>query len=272
MTPQRVPSQTAQLAIREWGEDGAPILALHPGVGDSRIWHWCAPAWAAAGHRVVAYDRRGFGSTDYIEEPHNDLSDLMAVTEATNTRPAIVVGNSKGGGLALDLALARPHDVEALVLIAPSPSGYDYTTWESSAAEVAQDTLIEAAEQSGDLDMLNRLEVRYWLDGVDQTEGRVSGSPRELLTEMNRRALDTPPTGETEAQADAWPSLPMVHAPALVIAGDHDLPGVTNMCREIAELMPNCELSIMPDSAHCPMLDDPHELTTLVLDFLRGLR
>ena len=41
-----------------------PIVALHPGVGDQRFWQGCVPAWTAAGHAVVTYDRRGFGQSD----------------------------------------------------------------------------------------------------------------------------------------------------------------------------------------------------------------
>ena len=114
-------------------------MALHPGVGDRRIWQWCAPVWAEAGLRVVAYDRRGFGDTVYEAEPHDDLADLLAVTAATDARPAVVVGNSRGGGLALDLALAHPDHVTALVLIAPSPSGYPSDEWNVVAAEAEQE-------------------------------------------------------------------------------------------------------------------------------------
>lgn len=201
MVPTRVRNDDAELAVGTWGEEGESLLALHPGVGDSRVWQWCAPSWAAAGYRVVAYDRRGFGETAYQAEEHDDLTDLVAAADVTNATPAIVVGNSKDGGLALDLALARPQDVTALVLISPSPSGYDYTDWPTSAEEAAQDDLVVAAEKSGDLDLVNRLEVRYWLDGVGQPEGRVSGPPRELMLEMNARALRASPIGDTVGQA-----------------------------------------------------------------------
>ena len=160
---------------------------MHPGVGDRRIWQWCAPVWGEAGHRVVAYDRRGFGETVYVAEPHDDLDDLLAVTAATDARPAVVVGNSRGGGLALDLALAHPDHVTALVLIAPSPSGYPSDDWKEIDAETEQDASIERAEEAGDLDEVNRLEVRYWLDGVEQAEGRVQGPPRALMLDMNGR-------------------------------------------------------------------------------------
>lgn len=116
-----VSNGSSHLAVRQWDAGGTPILALHPGVTDSRVWQECARVWADAGHRVVAYDRRGFGSTAWAEEPHDPLCDLSAVTAATNCRPAVVVGNSKGGALGFELALAHPEEVLALVVIGSVP-------------------------------------------------------------------------------------------------------------------------------------------------------
>ena len=271
MDPVHVRSAGADLAVHRWGHEGVPILALHPGVGDSRIWQSCGPGWADAGHRVVAYDRRGFGASRWREEPHDDLVDLRAVTQATATRPAVVVGNSRGGGLALDLALAHPAEVLGLVLIAPSPSGFPADEWPTTEAEDEQDALVEAATEAGDLDELNRLEVRYWLDGTEQPEGRVTGPARDLMIDMNSRALRAEPVGEPAAHPPVWPLLEEIDTPTLVVGGEHDLIGMAVVCTRLAERLPNARLETIADSAHCPSLDQPERLTDLVLDFLGSL-
>ena len=46
------------------------------------------------------------------------------------------------------------------------------TDWPTSAGEAELDEQIAEAEQAGDLDTVNRLEARYWLDGADQRDGR----------------------------------------------------------------------------------------------------
>lgn len=262
-----VKSGTATLAVTQWGESGPPIVALHPGVGDSRIWKWCAPVWAAAGNRVIAYDRRGFGRTSYDSGPHDDLEDLLAVLGATSTDSAIVVGNSRGGGLALDLAIERPERVKELVLLGPSVSGYDYSSWVTVAAEAEQDAQIAAAEDGGDLDEVNRLELRYWLDGVEQGEGRVSGEPRELMYDMNGIALRAESVGETIERSDTWSRLGEIGVPTLVILGALDLPGTGPMCESLAAALPFGEVQLMAHSAHCPSLDAPDELNRIVLGF-----
>lgn len=258
----------ARLHVATWGAGDRTILALHPGVGDSRIWQWCAPAWATAGFRVIAYDRRGFGSTVCTPEPHDDLSDLLAVMDATASDAALIVGNSRGGGLAIDLALSSHRRVSALVLVAPSAFGYDFTDWPTAAAEAEQDLLVIAAEEAEDLELVNRLEARYWLDGVEQSEGRVGGEPRELFLEMNGRALRVGTIGEGSAGPPAWPILPQIDVPVLVVAGEFDLPGIRRRCAEIAASIVGSEFIEMPDSAHCPSLDRPDKLSRLVLDFV----
>lgn len=266
-----VQSGLAELAVTTWGTTGSPVVALHPGVGDSRIWQWCAPVWAEAGNRVIAHDRRGFGETRYVPEPHDDLTDLLAVTAATAARPAVIVGNSMGGGLAMDLALAHTEHVAGLVLIAPAAPGYPEGQWSTVPAEDEQDELIEHAEAAGRLDLVNRLTVRYWLDGVEQPEGRVEGQPRKLMTDMVGRALRAPPTGDTVRHAAVWPLLDQIDAPVLVVRGEHDLPGFDPLCRQLADRLPQGQLATINGAAHCPSLDQPDPLNRLVLDFVESI-
>lgn len=263
-----VTSGQAELAVSTWG-DGAPLLALHAGVCDRRSWQWCASTWAEAGYRTVAYDRRGFGSTRYQPEPHDDMADLRAVTGRTDARPAVVLGNSMGGTLAVDLALAHPDEVLALVLIGSLPSGVPVELWQQSADEAAAEARVDAAARAGDLDELNRWEVQYWLDGPAQTEGRVRGTPRDLMHDMNARALRSPSVGPTEELSAAWPHLEEITVPTLLVVGDLDEQGLAPVVEQMAGRLGDARVEHLPDSAHCPMLDRPAELSAAVLRFLR---
>ena len=63
------------------------------------------------------------------------------------------------------------------------------------------DTMIESAENAGDVDEVNRLEAWMWLDGPTADEGRVVGAARDLFLEMNGKALRAGSTGkQTEIQ------------------------------------------------------------------------
>lgn len=264
----RVSSGAAEIAVSSYGE-GAPILALHAGVCDRRSWQWCAPIWAEHGFRTVAYDRRGFGDTRYDAESHDSLADLRAVSGALHARPAIVLGNSMGGGLAIDLTLAHPDEVLALVLIGSLPSGAPFDEWQTSEAEAALEAQVDAAQQSGDVERVNELEVQYWLDGPAQPAGRVSGEPRRLMLEMNGRALRASAAGDDAPRGEAWPRLGEVTAPTLVLVGEYDEVGLGRLTELMVAGMPRARSHRMLGTAHCPMLDTPDELAETVLEFLR---
>lgn len=265
-----VPHGSAELAVSVRGS-GPPILALHAGVCDRRSWQWCASRWAQAGYRTISYDRRGFGETRYVPEPFDAVADCRAVTAATQAQPAVVVANSMGGSLAIDLALAHPDEVHALVLIGSLPSGAPGESWVQTPQEAAAEAAVEAASQSGDLDLVNRLEVHYWLDGPAQPEGRVTGPPRDLMLAMNRRALAATPPGDDAARPEAWPRLGEIEVPTVLVLGEFDESGLGPLTQMMAERLPAARVHQLRGTAHCPMLDRPDVLASLVLDVVGDL-
>ena len=182
----RIPSGAWSLAATLSGEHPR-LVFLHPGVADRRC--WCDVMSALVpDFPAVAYDRRGFGETPAADAPFVDVDDLRAVLDACVAGPAVLVGNSQGGRIAIDFALAHPERVDRLVLIAPAVSGAPEPDW---VAEIGQSLvdLIEAAEAAVDLDEVNRLEALIWLDGPAGPEGRVGGTMRDLFLAMNLVAL-----------------------------------------------------------------------------------
>jgi pimeloyl-ACP methyl ester carboxylesterase len=276
MTPRQVPlpdpdmrvrSGAAELAVSIDGT-GTPLVALHAGVCDRRSWRWCASRWADAGFSTISYDRRGFGQTRYEAGQYDALDDLRAVTAAAGCRPAVVVGNSMGGALAIDLALAYPDEVLALVLIGSLPRDAPDEMWVQSAEETAVEAEFEAAERSGDDERVNEVEVRYWLDGPAQPEGRVTGTARELMLDMNRRAVDAPDPGQDADRPGAWDRLERISVPTLLLVGEYDESGLAPLAQVMATRMPSARLERLDDTAHCPMLDAPDRLADTVLAFL----
>src|SRR3954471_21484419 len=171
-----------------WNGAGPTIVLLHAGVCDRRGWREVGARLGAAGRDVVAYDRRGFGDVPPAGEPFRHVDDLLAVLDAVSPdTPAWLAGSSMGGGVALDAALEAPERVAGLVLLAPAVSGDPEPDEETyDAATNGLGGAIHAAWTAGDLELCNGLEVRLWLDGPREPEGRVSGPPRELALDMNR--------------------------------------------------------------------------------------
>ena len=89
-----------------------------------RTFDLLAPVLADAGWRVVAWDQRGHGDSDYaaLYSWDADVRDALAVLDSTTRAPVPVVGHSKGGGLMMQLAEAMPHRVSHLANLDGLPS------------------------------------------------------------------------------------------------------------------------------------------------------
>ncbi|MCP3467183.1 MULTISPECIES: alpha/beta fold hydrolase [unclassified Bradyrhizobium] len=122
-------------------------------------------------------------------------------------------------------------------------------------------------EASGDLDRLNAMKARLWLDGPLAPEGRVAGPARDLLLDMNGIALRSAPFGSDIDIQPFFHRLSDVAVPTLVIWGDLDFPYVQERCRHVAATVPDAEGREMPGVAHLPSLERPEEITALIAEF-----
>jgi pimeloyl-ACP methyl ester carboxylesterase len=99
---------------------GAPILCIHGTGSSTALWVDAAETLGEHG-RAIVYDRRGFGRSERPQPLRMDVrlhaDDAAALLEALDAVPAVVIGRSQGGEIALDLALRHPGHVRALVLL-----------------------------------------------------------------------------------------------------------------------------------------------------------
>ncbi len=257
----------AVLAGLEQGE-GLPVVFLHAGVCDKRMWLSQMQAVDDAGWHAIAYDRRGYGETSSADEPFNHVDDLEAVLDALDIHAAVLVGCSMGGGLAVDFAIAHPGRVIGLVLIGTSITGAPWTaTAEESAIEMAE----EDAWERGDLDLLNRVQAHEWLDGPRSPSGRVGGAVRELFLDMNALALGKAPLTQEERSPDAWRRMEGVSTPALLVVGDEDFTALVERHETLSETMPNAFAVVLEGAAHIPSIEKPDLVNSLVVQFLDAL-
>jgi pimeloyl-ACP methyl ester carboxylesterase len=102
---------------------GPPVVLIHGGFGDRRMWVGQMSALAVR-HRVVRYDLRGYGGSAAPTADYAALPDLLRLLDQLGIQRAVLVGNSMGGSLALDFSLVHPERVSGLVLVASGPSGF----------------------------------------------------------------------------------------------------------------------------------------------------
>jgi pimeloyl-ACP methyl ester carboxylesterase len=257
----------ARLAARQLGE-GLPVVFLHAGVCDKRMWAEQMEAVAEEGWHAIAYDRRGYGETESPDEEFNHVDDLEAVLAALDIHAAVFVGCSMGGGLAIDFALRHPGRVIGLVLIGTSVTG---APWSATQAEQQLEMAEEDAWERGDRDMLNRVQAHEWLDGPRAQSGRVGGAARALFLDMNAIALGKPELTLEEQRPAAWPRVSEVGAPTLLLVGDEDFTALIDRHEHLSEEMPNAFAAVLEGVAHIPSIERPELINSMLLEFLEAI-
>jgi pimeloyl-ACP methyl ester carboxylesterase len=105
--------------LRVWSDDGQPILLLHGLASSAQTWNLLAPLLAPT-FRVIAVDERGHGTSEKPETGYDlptFVADVQAIVETLGLSKLALVGQSWGGHVALQYAVAHPDVVSHLVLV-----------------------------------------------------------------------------------------------------------------------------------------------------------
>ena len=199
------------------------------------------------------------------------MDDLVAVLDALGLHePIVVMGCSMGGGLAMDFVLTHPSRARALIMVGSGPSGLELDV--PSPAKFAD---AEKAFESGDLDLVAEIETQIWFDGTGRTPEQVNPVMRQLLYEMNRRALshEVKQLGKrlSNTQTPAFDRLGLLKIPVLILVGAHDTPYILAAADYMVERIPSAQKVTIEDAAHLPNMDQPDEFQNHVTKFLEGL-
>jgi pimeloyl-ACP methyl ester carboxylesterase len=265
------PSRTTTgIAYDRAGPRGeTPVVLLHAGVCDRRMWDPQWPALAAA-RDVVRLDLRGFG--DSTERPAGALSpvdDLVGTLDALGVDRCHLVGASFGAGVAVEAALARPERVESLLLSAPGGSLIAEATDQLRAFFDAEGSALT----SGDLDAAVEANLTTWVDGPHRSPGDADPGVRETVRRMQRRAFevsaDWDDVEEHELDPPALERLGEVAVPTLVLVGALDVDAILDAARRVTEGIPGARRVDWPDVAHLPSLERPEDFLALLRDWLR---
>jgi pimeloyl-ACP methyl ester carboxylesterase len=248
--------------------DGPGVALVHEGICDSSMWE---PQWKTftGAHRVLRLDLRGFGRSPLEPGRFSNARDLIETLESHGFERAALVGISLGGRVALEVAVARPDLVSALVLVAPGLPG-EKPTDEIRAAWADE----EAALEAGNLDEAVEINLRTWVDGPRRSPEDVDPAVRERVAKMQRRAfeLQLPVDNEVEEELlvpDLAQRLGEVRAPTLVVVGEVDQPFMHAIAERLVREIPGARRATIADTAHVPSIERPREFDELVLGFLQ---
>lgn len=257
---------TIRLYYEEVGS-GAPIVLIHGTSSDADIWGPARTELARLG-RIIAYDRRGctrserpepYTSTSVAEQT-DDAAALLAVLDAI---PAIVVGRSYGGGIALDLAMRYPDHVRALVLLEPGvfPLAPEVRPFMEGLADRARRAAAERGIGAVAEALLRVvLHDEGWEALPMETKARLAQNGTAILAEMNDAEMkDWLAADAAEFRA----KLARITQPALVVAAASSPPPFRQMTDRLTEAMPNAR-QVVVEGGHLITPSEPR-----VVEFIR---
>jgi pimeloyl-ACP methyl ester carboxylesterase len=230
------------------------VVLLHDGLVHSITWDG---VWAplCAKYHVVRYDRRGYGRSDPATAPFAPEEDLFRIMRQVHMDRAILVGNSSGGGLALDFSLAHPEMVEGLFLIGPVVHGMASTDYfnERSAKNSAP---LEYGDVKGAAK--NWSEDRFIIGGEDPSARKrlyeaLVQNPQNLKASSALEARRSPPTAMRLSE---------IRVPALVLVGEDDIADVFAYSGAIEAAVPLASFEVMKNTGHLIQIQRPAELVT----------
>ncbi len=269
MTVEQTPVNVIELG------DGSPLLFIHGLSGSWPNWLEQLPVLAAE-HRVIAVDLPGFGSSPM---PEKDISIsgyarlLDRLLGQLEIDAAAVVGNSMGGFIGAELAIAFPQRVERLVLISAagiSTRGDARTDRVLPSLRRAERILAASgawvASKSDNVARRSRLR-KAALKIVVAHPDRL---PAALAAEQIRGAGKPGFLEALEAilEYDFRDRLPEIVCPTLIVWGDSDRLINVRDADVFAELIPGSRKVIFEDTGHMAMLERPAAFNALLKDFL----
>ena len=251
---------------------GTPIVLLHEGIADRRMWDREFPALARQ-HRVLRYDLRGYGGSPPAASEFSPVRDLVALLDEAGLARPLIVGPSIGGKIALDLALAHPDRVGALLLVAPGYSGMDYDHVPGGKATFERDErLSKAASEAwtaGNLAEATDLLRQLWASALtgsalDLFRTMVRDNAVEIFEERSGRH-------ETREGAPAAGRLPEIRQPTLILVGDRDNPAMPHCANFLARGIAGARVHLVPGADHLLNLSRPDEFDRALHDFISSL-
>lgn len=255
--------------------DRETILLIHGMAGSSRTWRDVMPA-LARDHRVLAPDLLGHGESakpmgDYSLGAHaSGLRDLMT---CLGIERATIVGQSLGGGVALQLAYQHPELCERLALVSSGGLGRE-VSWllrllSLPGSELVLPIVVPAVVRDRGND------VSTWIRDRGIRSGRIAemwrayaslAEPenRQAFVKTLRAVVDM--GGQTVSASDRLYLAQAV--PTLIVWGDDDAIIPVEHAYAAHEAMPGSRLEIFPGVGHFPQTEAPTELINVLTDFI----
>jgi sigma-B regulation protein RsbQ len=243
-----------------------PLMVLAHGFGcDQGMWRLVAPA-LAQDHAVVSFDLMGAGQSDTscwtperYESLHGHAQDFIALIEALDAGPVVLVGHSISSSIAMLAAIDRPDLFERLIMIGPNPCFVNDLPHYEGGFE--QSDIMEL------LDLMDRNMVgwAHFFAPVAMKNDERPDLQQELARSICRGdATVVRHFARVVFLSDLRDALPRLRVPALILQCADDAVAPARVGAYMHQRMMGSRLVQMEATGHCPHLSHPEETIRLI--------
>ena len=252
---------------------GQPVVLIHGYPVSGASWEKQVPPLLAAGHRVITYDRRGFGKSSQPTSGYNYdtfAEDLNKLLQQLELRDVVLVGFSMGGGeVARYLGKYGSKVVSKAVIIGgvppfllktpDNPEGVDGSVFEGIKQAVSADRYAFFTE------FFKNFYNTDQLLGKRISQGAIQASWNLAAEASATASLACVPTWHEDFRQD----VARIDVPTLVIHGDSDrIVPIAAAGNRTAKLIKGARLVVIKDGPHCVTWTHAQEVNTELLNFL----
>ena len=249
----------ARIFYRDTGGNGVPVILLHAATGSSRVWEYQIPAFAAAGYRAIAFDRRGWGQTtinsaESQAQPGTAADDLLGLLDQLGLDRVHLIGTAAGASVALDFALSYPRRVRSLV-IANAIGGLQDADYLELGRRIRPPQFDALPPEFREL-------------GPSYRAADAAGTLRWVELEKMSRPPGPPAPPQSLRNRLTFSVLETIQAPTLLVTGDADLYAPPPVLQLFAARIKGSETFIVPQAGHSTYWEQPELFNRTVLNFL----
>jgi pimeloyl-ACP methyl ester carboxylesterase len=235
--------------------NGPPLILTHGYSSTSQMWQGEIEALSKH-HKLVLWDMRGHGQSDYPEDPKAysealTVADIAALLDEIGADSAIVGGLSLGGYMSLAFYRAHPARVGALLIIDTGP-GFKKDDAREVWNKRARDTA-DHFEREGLAVLKSASRERSTVSHRDASG--LARAARGMLTQRDARVIEI---------------LPEIKVPSLIVVGADDAPFLA-ASDYMAAKIPGARKVVIPSAGHAVNIDQPQAFIDAVLPFLDSL-
>jgi sigma-B regulation protein RsbQ len=259
-----------RLNVRVLGQGKPPMLFCNGFGCSQQVWRYLTAALATT-HQLVLFDYPGTGGAQPVAGApvqYGDLAgyvaDVLAICQALNLPPAVIVGHSVGATIAMLAAIAAPQQFPQVVLLAASPSYLNLPGYRGGFDRPDLEQMLLGFD-TDDHAWANPLaEMLQGNASTASTMEELAGFFCEMNPDIARQLA------RVTFLADNRADIPRLLQPTLVLQCAHDMAVPEEVTAYWRGHLPHGQVVQLPTTGHCPHLSAPTETIHAIMAFLHS--